>query len=103
MNWKKILKSTYIDRVVRDLNELKNIHDMIIAIETLDIKSNGGWKLYVVSQERDVESYDTGFRTRKELLSYLKFIKAEMGAMEYEVYVKPIGNDLEENDDNLFD
>lgn len=102
MSWKKVLKSKDIDRVVEDLNELKNIHDMIIAIETLGIKSNGGWRLYVLSQERDVEPYDTGFRTREELLSYLKRIKAEMGGMEYEVYVKPIGNDLEDNNDYLY-
>ena len=106
MTWEDILKNNfdgrYVSHVLRKLKRLQNIHEMIEAVEDLDVKSKGGWRLEVLIQERDAEPYTTGFKTRGELLSHLKHIKAEMAGMVYELAVEPIGDEFEEDNSYLF-
>lgn len=51
-----------------------------------------GYRLYVsFAPGQGVEDYNTGFRTKRELDDYIRYIKREMSGMEYGLRIEPIG------------
>ena len=108
MSWKNILKedkfqTVHVPYILEKLSELQSLRQLIDLVEELDVASEGGWTLYVLSQEPDIEPYQSNHRNREELLNELKFMnRGHEGTMDLEVYVKPIGDNFSYSYDFLF-
>ena len=108
MSWKEILKedkfqTVHVPYILEKLNRLQSLRELIDLVDGLDVVSEEGWTLHVLSQEPNIEPYQSNHRNRLDLLGELNFMnRGHEGTMDLEVYVKPIGNNFSYSDDHLF-
>jgi hypothetical protein len=112
MSWKKILKidvgpkflTVHVPYVLKKLNQVQSLRQLIDFVDDdLDVASKEGWTLHVLSQEPNIESYQSKHKNREELLRELKTMNAgPEGTMDFEFYVKPIGNNFSYDEDHFW-